>query len=277
MASERTEEFYDAVVKNAEVDDSSDDEEAFADAMDKLPQPSSDPDFARETTEPPRCNSEEDDDETGDEKEDEKEESKESAADEATRLRKEAEERLSPEELEARRVEALDLKSIANNHYVSNEFQQAVDIYTEALDKCPLKSSQDRSVLYSNRAAAKLKMEQNESALEDCSEALKQNPTYLKALVRRAQLYEDLDRPHESMSDYQEVLKLDPNNIQAKVAVATRLPEKIKEKDEKMKAEMMDNLKKLGNMVLNPFGLSTNNFNFVQDPNTGGYSVNFSK
>ena len=63
--------------------------------------------------------------------------------------------------------------------------------------------------------------EQNESALEDCSEALKQNPTYLKALARRAQLYEDLDRPHESMSDYQEVLKLDPRNIQAKVAVET--------------------------------------------------------
>ena len=39
----------------------------------------------------------------------------------------------------------------------------------------------------------------------------------------------------------------------------------------------MGKLKELGDKVLGMFGMSTNNFNFVKDPQTGSYSISFQK
>ena len=77
----------------------------------------------------------------------------------------------------------------------------------------------------------------------------------------------------EALADYKTVLDLDPRNVTANKSVR-ELPAKIEERNEKMKAEMMDNLKKLGNMVLKPFGLSTENFKLEQNE-SGSYNIQF--
>lgn len=129
-------------------------------------------------------------------------------------------------------------------------------MYTKALKECPTQLTSERSMLYNNRAAAKVKMvgmqllivsemfhpspvqERKESAVKDCSKAIKLNPTYIKALLRRAKLYEELDQLDKALSDYKELHKYDPGNPDVNFALNT-LPKRIEEQNEKLKQEML--------------------------------------
>jgi len=68
---------------------------------------------------------------------------------------------------------------------------------------------------------------------------------------------------------------LSPTDRRQIVEAAQRLGPKLNEAKDNEMAEMMGKLKGLGNSILKPFGMSTENFQFVKDEKTGGYSMNF--
>ena len=153
-------------------------------------------------------------------------------------LRTNREEKLTEDEKNELKSKAVALKKAGNDLYVSGANTEAFEKYCEALDTCPLDFKEDRAILFSNKAAALIKLNKKEHAIEECSKAIELNPDYVKALTRRGRLYEDTDRPHEAFADFARVFRLDPGHKEAKIAF-DRLPDKIKEKDERIISQNM--------------------------------------
>lgn len=186
----------------------------------------------------------------------------------------ELEKNMPEEEKQKRREESTKLKEQGNEQFKRGDYIEAESSYSQALQMCPSCFQKDRSVLFSNRAAARMKQDKKEMAISDCSKAIQLNPSYIRAILRRAELYEKTDKLDEALEDYKLILEKDPSVHQAREA-CMRLPKQIEERNERLKEEMLGKLKDLGNLVLRPFGLSTENFQIKQDSSTGSYSINF--
>ncbi|XP_037954183.1 tetratricopeptide repeat protein 1 [Teleopsis dalmanni] len=187
---------------------------------------------------------------------------------------RENENNMTAEELQQNKEKADQLKLEGNEFFKNGDAERAVEVYSEAIKLCPTTYTKERAVLYGNRAAAKIKLDAKKSAIDDCTASIKLWPEYVRAILRRGKLYELEDKLDEALEDYKKVNELDRSQREA-IEGMMRLPPLIQERNERMKEEMLSKLKDLGNMVLKPFGLSTNNFKMQQDPNTGSYSVNF--
>ena len=70
----------------------------------------------------------------------------------------------------------------------------SLDKYTAGLRVCPLKFPSDRAVLYANRGQMKRVLGLNDHAVKNCTKAVELNPQYLKALLRRAEIFEETDK-----------------------------------------------------------------------------------
>lgn len=71
-----------------------------------------------------------------------------------------------------------------NELFSSGRFLEASVAYGDGL-----KHDESNSVLYCNRAACWYKLGLWEKSVEDCNHALKMQPSYIKALLRRAASY----------------------------------------------------------------------------------------
>lgn len=98
-----------------------------------------------------------------------------------------------------------DIKAEANAAFKANRFIEAEDLYTKAIDLSKSSSDADgktRAVLLGNRAYAGLKLEKYGCAINDATEALEHNPSYVKAYYRRASAHFALSKYKDARKDY---------------------------------------------------------------------------
>lgn len=107
--------------------------------------------------------------------------------------------------------EALKYKEEGNEAFKGNDWDLAIKLYTKAINLTP-SETRELSVYHKNRAAAYLKQENYEAALEDCDKSLQIVPTDPKALFRRCQALEALKRYEEAYRDATQIFKDDPTN-----------------------------------------------------------------
>ena len=179
-------------------------------------------------------------------------------------------------ELPKDKEKAAEAKLEGNRLFKQKEFASALKQFGLAASLCPPEEKRDLAIYHCNAALCYAKLEDWEEATVSCTEAIKSDAEFAKAYARRSQCYEKQDKPVESYEDMKKAAELDKSKKLYAVE-AVRLSKIAKERQEKMKDEMIGKLKDLGNMFLGNFGMSIDDFAAKKDPNTGSYSISFGK
>ncbi|PKS05907.1 hypothetical protein jhhlp_007738 [Lomentospora prolificans] len=131
----------------------------------------------------------------------------------------------------------------------------------------------------SNAAPAPETLDPEEEARKKREEDVKR--IRAKALMRRARArselggWQNLAGAEEDYKMLSQMDNLGPGDRKIVMVQLKLLPPRTKAAQEAEMAEMWGKLKQLGNGILKPFGLSTENFQFTKDEKSGGYSMNF--
>lgn len=107
--------------------------------------------------------------------------------------------------------EAETYKNKGNEAFKAENYEEAISFYSKAVDLAE-KDSRDLSTYLKNRAAAYLKMKDYDKVIKDCDESLRIVPEDPKALFRRSQALESLERFEEAYRDAKAIFTVDPTN-----------------------------------------------------------------
>ncbi|KAG9646159.1 tetratricopeptide repeat protein 1, partial [Aureobasidium melanogenum] len=185
--------------------------------------------------------------------------------------------------------------NIAACHIKSEQWKEAIDSATKSIDSLeridPLPKQKDPQ----DAAKAKLRPQSAVEEIDDETaekiEALEKSgrtrddvqKIRVKAFLRRAKARSEtggwaaLQGAYEDYTFLATLPNLSPLDKRTVQKSMTDIGPKLEDAKSKEMAEMMGKLKGLGNSILKPFGLSTNNFQFVKDEKSGGYSMNFNQ
>eukprot|EP00063_Salmo_salar_P059617 XP_014034452.1 PREDICTED: dnaJ homolog subfamily C member 7-like isoform X1 [Salmo salar] len=107
--------------------------------------------------------------------------------------------------LACRNAKALKAKKEEGNKvFKDSNFEAAYRLYSEALAIDP-NNIKTNAKLYCNRGTVGAKLNKPDQAIEDCTSAIKLDDTYIKAYLRRAQCYMDIEQYEEAVRDYEKV------------------------------------------------------------------------
>ena len=106
------------------------------------------------------------------------------------------------QKLEKVKKEGTDAFSVGN-------YKEAIEKFTECLELDKHNSSYNQTILF-NRACAHLKLGQKDAALRDLNTAIDLNDEYVKAIMKRSELYLQLEKYDEAVRDLEKVKSIDP-------------------------------------------------------------------
>ncbi|KAM9023353.1 sperm-associated antigen 1 isoform 2-T4 [Ara ararauna] len=101
-------------------------------------------------------------------------------------------------------------KEKGNEAFASGDYVEAVTYYTRSISVIPTAAA------YNNKAQAEIKLQDWDSALQDCEKVLGMEPGNIKALMRRATVHSQLHNYQAAIEDLDRVLCVEPQNAIAK-------------------------------------------------------------